>query len=422
MGIAGRIDAVRWCNVVDCSRNLSSITFYRLFKKGVFMSHRGVAIAGTGFIGPVHVEALRRAGQAVVGIMGSTPDKSRTAADALGIPAAYSSYDDLLRDARVQAVHITTPNRLHFEMAAAALRAGKHVVCEKPLAMNSQQSRVLVKIAAESKVAAAVAYNIRFYPLCLEARERIARQPGARVFHVTGSYVQDWLLKETDFNWRVMATEGGELRALADIGTHWLDLVQFITGLKIVSLCSDLATVHPTRCRPGGSVQTFGGANPGGAAFEDVAIDTEDAGGLLFAFENGARGTLWVSQVTAGRKNCLRFEIACDGESLAWNSERPDALWIGHRDQANESLLRDPALLSPAARSATSYPGGHNEGFSDTFKQLFRAFYGYVDVGDLEAPPPFPTFADGHREIVLCEAILQSHRDRRWVDVPGQQA
>jgi predicted dehydrogenase len=240
------------------------------------------------------------------------------------------------------------------------------------------------------------------------------------VLHVTGSYVQDWLLRETDFNWRVLASEGGQLRALADIGTHWLDLVQFITGLSIVSLCADLATVHATRRRPGGSVQTFSGkAIPGAVVVDEVAIETEDTGGLLLEFENGAKGTLSVSQVTAGRKNCLRFEIACPDEALAWNSERPNELWIGRREQPNEVLLRDPALLSPSARNAASYPGGHNEGFPDTFKQLFRAFYGYIAGGDWEAPPPFPTFADGHREILLCEAILQSHRERRWVSVPG---
>jgi predicted dehydrogenase len=404
--------------VFDCILSVQSYTFYNPFAAGTSMQPLNVAIAGTGFIGPVHVEALRRAGQNVVGILGSTPAKSQSAADTLGIPNAYAAYGDLLRDPQVQAVHITTPNRLHFEMATAALRAGKHVVCEKPLAMNSRESADLVKLATESKVAAAVAYNIRFYPLCLEVHERVSRQINGKVFHVSGSYLQDWLLRETDFNWRVLASEGGELRALADIGTHWLDLVQFITGLSIVSLCADLTIVHSTRRRPGGSVQTFGGTDEPRAAFDEVAIDTEDAGGLLLEFDNGARGMLWVSQVTAGRKNCLRFEIACKNESFAWNSERPNELLIGCREQSNELLLRDPSLLGPMARSATSYPGGHNEGFPDTFKQFFRAFYAYISAGDLAAPPPFPTFADGHREIVLCEAILQSHRERRWVDVP----
>jgi predicted dehydrogenase len=377
----------------------------------------GVAVAGTGFIGPVHVEALRRAGQNVVGILGSTPTKSRQAAAQLGLATGYDSFDEVLRDGRVQAVHIATPNRLHFEMAAQALRTGRHVVCEKPLAMTARESSELVRLAADSGVAAAVAYNIRFYPLCLEARDRVLSGKIGSVLHATGSYVQDWLLRETDFNWRVLAAEGGELRALADIGTHWLDLVQFITGLRIAAVCADLATVHGTRRRPPGGVVTFQGKTESAAATAEVAIDTEDAGGVLLEFENGARGTLWVSQTTAGRKNCLRFEIAGANEALAWNSELPNELWIGRRDAANELLLRDPALLSPAARSAASYPGGHNEGFPDTFKQLFRAFYGYIAAGHFDAPPPFPTFADGHRENLLCEAILKSHRERRWVEV-----
>jgi predicted dehydrogenase len=377
----------------------------------------GVAVAGTGFIGPVHVEALLRAGQNVVGILGSTPAKSRQVAAQLGLATGYESFDEILRDGRVQVVHIATPNRLHFEMAAQALHAGRHVLCEKPLAMNSRESGELVRVASDTGVAAAVAYNIRSYPLCLEARDRVTSGSAGSVLHVMGSYVQDWLLRSTDFNWRVLSGEGGELRALADIGTHWLDLLQFITGLRITAVCADLCTVHPTRRRPTGSVETFQGKVSAPQGTTEVPIDTDDAGGLLLEFENGARGNLWVSQVTAGRKNCLRFEIAAAEESLAWNSELPNELWIGRRDSANEVLLRDPALLGPAARQATSYPGGHNEGFADTFKQLFRAFYGYIAAGDFRAPPPFPTFADGHREIILCEAILQSHRERRWVAV-----
>ena len=384
-----------------------------------------MAVAGTGFIGPVHVEGLRRAGVNVVGILGSTAQKSRAAAESLKLVAAYSTFDELLNDHRVQAVHISTPNRFHFEMASQALRSGKHVICEKPLAMDARESSELVRLAAQSPVGAAVAYNIRYYPLCLEARERIGSEAVGDVLHVNGSYVQDWLLRETDFNWRVLASEGGTLRALADIGTHWLDLVQFITGLRIVAVCADLATVHRTRHRPRGSVQTFSGKQsdqhkPATTVVDRVPIDTEDAGGVLLEFENGARGTLWVSQVTAGRKNCLRFEIACTEQALAWDSERPNEIWLGKRDRPNEVLLRDPALLGTAANSACSYPAGHNEGFPDTFKQLFRACYGDIAAGDLSAPPPFPTFADGHREILLCEAILRSHQGRQWSVVSSQ--
>jgi len=386
------------------------------------MNSIGVAVAGTGFIGPVHVEALHRAGMNVVGIIGSTPQKSQAAAESLNLTAAYATFDELLNDSRVQAVHITVPNRFHYEMAAQALQAGKHVVCEKPPAMDSRESGELVQLAAKSGLAAAVAYNIRYYPLCLEARERIGRGEAGNVLHVQGSYVQDWLLYKTDFNWRVLAAEGGKLRALADIGTHWLDLVQFVTGLKIVAVCADLARVHSTRQAPRGSVQTFKGKQDDKSVAESpaadtVPIDTEDAGGVLLEFENGARGTLWVSQVTAGRKNCLRFEIGCAAEALAWNSECPNELWLGKRDEPNALLLRDPALLSLAARDACSYPGGHNEGFPDTFKQLFRSFYGYIEAGDFSAPPAFPTFADGHREILLCEAILKSHQERRWINL-----
>jgi predicted dehydrogenase len=375
-----------------------------------------VAVFGTGFIGPVHVEALRRAGQRVVGILGSSPERSRQAAERLGIPKAYASVDEVLRDGEVDSVHITTPNRFHYQQAAAALRVGKHVLCEKPLAMHSRESAELVQIAADSGRAAGVAYNIRFYPLCHEARQRVRGGMLGGVLHVAGSYVQDWLLKDTDFNWRVLAEDGGELRAVSDIGTHWLDLVQFITDQRVTGVCADLQTVFPVRNRPKGSVETFSGKGSPPRATEPVTITTDDYGCIMLHFAKGARGVVWVSQVTAGRKNCVRYEIAGTREALAWNSEQPNDLWIGHRDQPNELLIRDPALLSPSAQAIAQYPGGHNEGFPDSFKQLFRTFYGAIAAGDL-ASDKFPTFADGHHEIVLCDAILRSHRERRWVDL-----
>jgi predicted dehydrogenase len=236
------------------------------------------------------------------------------------------------------------------------------------------------------------------------------------VYHVAGSYVQDWLFLPTDFNWRVLAEEGGELRAVADIGTHWLDLIQFITGLHIEAVFADLTTVLPVRQRPRGGVETFSGKLDASRETEQVAIHTDDYGCVLLRFQGGARGVLWVSQITAGRKNCLRFEIAGSKQALAWNSEAPNELWIGHRERANETLLRDPALLGDEARRYTDYPGGHNEGFPDTFKQCFRAFYDAIATGQWDAPVAFPTFADGHREIVLCDAILRSAREQRWIN------
>ncbi|TWU48449.1 1,5-anhydro-D-fructose reductase [Rubripirellula reticaptiva] len=378
-----------------------------------------VAVVGTGFIGPVHVEALRRAGQIVTGIVGSSPEKSAASAARLGLPKGYASLADVLADDEVQSVHIATPNELHFEQAAAVLRSGRHVLCEKPLAMTSSQTAELLQIAAKSGCVAGVAYNIRFYPLCHEAASRVAAGSIGEVMHVHGSYVQDWLLRPTDYNWRVESKAGGELRAVADIGTHWLDLVQFVTGRKVVSVMADLRTVHPNRLRPIGGAETFSGAAKSAAnpPTESVRVDTEDCGTVMLQLDSGANGCLWVSQTTAGRKNMCQFEIGGTEQSLAWNSQSPNDLWIGNRDRASETLIRDPALMSDSAAGISQYPGGHNEGFPDTFKQMFRTFYGYIAAGDFAATAPFPTFTDGDREVRLCEAVLASHRERRWVDV-----
>lgn len=382
------------------------------------MAKPGSAVVGTGFIGPVHIEALRRLGRPVVGVLASSPEKSQQAAKALDLPRSYPRFEDLLADADVQVVHLASPNRLHFEQCRQTLAAGKHVICEKPLAMTARQTAELVALAERAPVVAAVNYNVRFYPLNLEARQRIADGQLGDIYHVTGSYAQDWLLYDTDFNWRVLPEEGGELRAVADIGTHWLDLVTSIAGLEVERVCADLRTFLPVRRRPKGSIETFQSKLNTARETEPVNVTTEDYGSVLLHFRGGARGCFTVSQVTAGRKNCIRYEIAGARNALAWNSESPNDLWIGARDQANQLLVRDPALLHPPVRRFANYPGGHNEGFPDTFKQLFRAVYDYLDAGDWRAPRPFPTFQDGHREVVLCEAILQSHRQRCWIDVP----
>ncbi len=386
------------------------------------MHNIGVAVTGTGFMGPTHIEALRRLGIPVVGVMGSSPAKSRAFAERMGIPSAYADFDELLADPAVQAVHLTTPNRWHFETAKAALLAGKHVLCEKPLAMNSAESAALVKLAASVNLAAGVNYNYRFYPILLDARERVQRGDLGDIYSVVGSYVQDWLLYPTDYNWRLLASEGGKLRAVADIGTHWLDLVQSITGLEVESLCADLHTVHTSRQRPTGEVETFSAKVQEVAAtetipLETIPIETEDLGGVLLRFKGGARGMLWVSQLTAGRKNRLSFEIGGAEQALWFDGEKPNELWIGERNQPNGFLIKDPGLLGESARRYTAYPGGHAEGYPDSFKMCFKAFYDYIAVGDFSAPPFFPTFAEGHQEILLCEAILRSHEEQRWVRV-----
>ncbi len=375
------------------------------------MNNIGVVVAGTGFIGPVHVEALRRLGMPVRGILGRDLQQSKEASEALGLPHGYASYDEVLADPAVQSVHLAVPNVLHYEFARRALLAGKHVMCEKPLAMNAAEGRELVDLAGEKNLHAGVCYNIRFYPLNLEARARI-RSMG-KVHSIVGRYVQDWLLYDTDFNWRVLSSEGGALRAVSDIGTHWMDLIHSITGLEPESVFADLNVVHPVRKKPKGGAATYTSAE--GQEFEEVSVNTEDCGCVILRMKGGAQAVLWVSQVTAGRKNYCTYEISAETGSLSWCSERPNELFIGHRSKSNELLTRDPALMDPAAGRFSNYPGGHNEGFPDAFKQCFRAFYEDIASNANPQSVRYPTFADGFQEMLLCDAILESHTTQKWI-------
>lgn len=373
----------------------------------------GAALIGGGFIGPVHAEALRRVGVPVVGLLGSSPDRARPLAERLGIPRVYRDLDGLLADPEVGSVHVASPNAAHFEQARRCLEAGKHVVCEKPLATTSAETGELVALAAtRPRLAAAVNYNVRSYPACLEMRARVARGDVGRVLSVTGSYAQDWLLLPTDYNWRVEPDGGTNLRAVADIGTHWMDLAQFVAGSPIDEVMADLATFLPERRRPTGGSATFAGPADR-AETEPVRVETEDYGAVLLRFRGGARGVFHVSQMDAGRKNRLTIEVAGTEAALAWDSEQPESLWIGRRGRPNEILMRDPALLTPEASAASHYPGGHAEGFPDTFKGLALSVYGWIASGG-GGEPPFPTFADGHRELALCEAIARSSARGAW--------
>jgi predicted dehydrogenase len=363
------------------------------------------AVVGTGFIGVVHVEALRRLGIEVTGIVGSTPERAAEKAKAAGLPAPYPSFEAMLADPAVEVVHLTTPNRLHFEQARAALAAGKHVVCEKPLGMDSTETAELVRLAEQSGLVHAVNFNIRFYAQCQAARARVQAGEIGDVRLITGGYLQDWLLLDTDWNWRLDPAEGGSLRAVGDIGSHWLDLVQFITGRRVEAVMADLTTFIPIRKQPTGPVETFSSGSAGETV--DTTMETEDAAGILLRLTGGARAVLTVSQVSAGRKNRLSWEIDGSEAALAWHSEAPEELWIGHRERPNERLLRE----------AGDYPPGHAEGFPDTFKHLYRAVYRAVAAGGPPADPDYPTFADGHDEALIADAIERSHAEQRWVSV-----
>lgn len=374
------------------------------------------AVIGAGFVGRAHIEALRRLAIPIQGVLGSSLDRTQAACRSLGIARAYQSLEELASDGSVDIVHVCTPNRLHFPETESALRAGKHVMCEKPLAMNTQETAALVELARKQGRVGAVTYNLRYYPLCQEAHALVKQ--GAigepRIAH--GAYLQDWLLYPSDWNWRLDPELGGAMRAVADIGTHWLDLICWITGRNLEELCADLATIIPVRQRPTGPVETFKKTDD--SATVPVRMTTDDYGSILLHFEGGMRGVMTVSQVSAGRKNRMWFEIDGSEGSLAWDEEEPNLLWIGSRKEANRFLIKDPSLMSPQARGYAAYPAGHAEGYPDTFVQLFKDLYGYIAAGDYKAPRPFPTFETGHYEVKLCELIAVSARERRWVEVP----
>ena len=377
----------------------------------------GVGVAGTGFIGPAHIEGLRRNGINVLGLAERTGEKAQKKAAELGIPRLYGSLEEMLADPDIDVVHLATPNHMHYPHAKAALLAGKHVVCEKPLAMTSTQSGELVQLAAERKLVNAVNFNIRMYPLAQQARSMVQSGELGDLFILQGSYLQDWLLLPTDWNWRLEPQFGGTLRAVGDIGSHWLDLLTFITGLRVEEVYADFKTFHPIRKKPARPLETFTGKMLTPEDYIDQPISTEDYATIILHYENGVSGVLTVSQVSSGRKNRLFYEINGSRSSLAWDSERPNELWIGQRSEPNQNLMKDPSLLSTEARAVTSYPGGHNEGFPDTFKQLYGKVYDYILTGDYDKTPDFPTFADGHYEMLLCEAIERSGRKRVWVKV-----
>ncbi len=350
----------------------------------------------------------------MLGVLGSSPDRATESAKSLRLQRAYRSLEELVADRDVDVVHVCTPNYLHAKETSALLKAGKHVMCEKPLAMNAPESAELVELARKEKRVGGVTYNLRYYPLCQQARSMISSGAIGEPRLVHGSFLQDWLLYPTDWNWRLETKLGGDLRAVSDIGTHWMDLTSWIVGRSITEVCADLATVIPIRKKPRGRVETF---RSSAAETDDVKIATDDYASVLVHLDGGARGVYTLSQVSAGRKARLWYEIDGSEASLAFDSENPNTLWIGRRKGPNEELMKDPSLMSAEARGYSAYPGGHIEGYPDTFMQLFKDFYSYIGAGDLSMPRTFPTFEDGHREMMLCDAIALSGKERRWVTV-----
>ena len=377
-----------------------------------------VGVIGRGFIGPAHIEALRRLGNIdVVALADVDEETARAKAQALRVENHYGDYRNLIENQDIQSVHICTPNHLHYQMAREALLAGKHVVCEKPLAVSVSEAEELVELAAKKVLVNAVHFNVRYYPLMRQIKLMVDKGEFGDIFAVHGSYLQDWLFYPTDYNWRLEPHLSGKSRAVADIGSHWMDLIEYITGLKIVELFADFATFHKVRKKPLKPLETYAGKILKPEDYKDIPIDTEDYATVLFKFQTGARGVMTVSQVAAGRKNRIYFEMDGSKKSTAWESESPNLIWIGRRDANNQVMMKDPSLVYPECRDLISFPGGHNEAFPDTSKQMFKEIYAYLTSDDKKVTPAFPTFKDGLRELVLCEKIMESNEKRKWIKI-----
>ena len=374
------------------------------------------AVFGTGFMGRVHLEAIRRLGNVeVVAVASLEDDVARRLAAHYNIARVESNYHKVLEDPAIDAVHICAPNAMHFPMAQEALQAGKHVVCEKPLSRSVDEARQLVAIAAKSGRRDCLNHNLRYYPLVQQIRRMCEAGELGDILVVQGTYSQDWLLYDTDYNWRIEG-EHGASRTFADIGSHWFDMAEHITGLRVNSLCADFQTFYKTRKRPKGTVETFAGKLLRPDEYDEVPVTTEDYSGAIFRMGTRTRGAMTVSQVSAGRKNRLSIEVYGTKCGAAWDQENPNELWIGNRNTNNQLLVKDPSLLLPGAQAYAEQPGGHAEGYPDTFKQNFRRFYASLENANAETP--YPRFRDGLRTMTILQAALDSHKNRAWVDVP----
>jgi predicted dehydrogenase len=377
------------------------------------------AVVGTGFVGPFHIDAIRRGGYGeVVAVVGSDPARTKARAAALGVGRATTDLREVLDDQSIEVVHVCTPNRTHVELATAVLEARKHLVLEKPVAVDSGSARGLAELARRQGLHAGVALTYRGYPMVRRARALVQAGEVGEIRLVHGGYIQDWLADATDYNWRLEPELGGASRAVADIGSHWFDTAEFIAGVPVEEVFADLATFIPRRSRPiAGSVAFATSEGP----VEEVDVRSEDAATILVRFAGGARGAAVISQVSPGRKNAFSLEVAGSGATLDWDQEDAERLWIRTRDEARQ-LTRRPEDGPAPGPGIPSLPAGHPEGWAEAFRDLFRPLYAAVLAGEPPAKgatSPYPTLDDGARGVAFVEAVLASARDGRWVTLAG---
>lgn len=374
-------------------------------------------IIGIGFIGAVHIEQLRRLGNVEVVAITDSVDAQKKA-DAMFVPKGYDDFKDMIDNENLDCVHVCTPNVTHFGIAMYALEHGVNVICEKPMTTTVEEAKKLAEFAKEKGLVNAMNFNCRFYPMAYQMREMVKNGELGDIYTIHGGYLQDWLFYNTDYSWRLESKVSGASRAFADIGSHWLDLVEYITGLEVVEVLADFETFHKTRKKPLKPIETYSGMALRPEDYEEVPIDTEDYATVLFHLSNGAHACCNITQVFAGRKNQMIVSVSGSKSSAHWDSELSNEVWLGHRDGANGQLVKDPSILADATKRVISYPGGHVEGFPDTFKQNFKQIYAAIENKDSKARD-FATFESGLREMVLCDKVVQSARERRWVKIDG---
>lgn len=383
------------------------------------MKRIGMGLIGPGFVAAHHIDAVRRLGNVdVVALASSSLDSARKKAAEYGVDRAYGSYEELIADPDVHVVHNTTPNYLHAAVIRATLARRKHIVSDKPLAMTASEALQLWKAAQDAGVVHAVTFNYRGNPLVQQARLMVSRGEIGPVHYAHGAYLQEWLLEPTDYSWRLEPDKGGASSALGDIGSHWCDLVQHITGLRIEAVLADLTTVIKKRQRPSRSAEAFARSE---GATEEVDIKSEDLASVLVHFEGGAKGSTSIGQVCAGHKNGFWIELSGAKASLRWHQEHQNELWIGQRHQPSAILEKHPPLLDPSVRKYTHLPGGHQEGWSDAFCNVLRDVYELIAANrgmTGPIPPPVATFEDGYRANCLVDAMLESHKQGgKWQKV-----
>ena len=370
-------------------------------------------VIGTGFIGQVHIETLRRLNNVEVVALADTFQAKETA-EKLNVPHYYSDYKTMIDEADLDTVHICTPNNTHFEIAMYAMDHGVHVICEKPMCTTIEEAELLVKKAEETGLINGINFHNRFYPMNNHLKNIIKDGELGDIFSITGNYTQDWLLYDTDYSWRLNSKESGSTRAVSDIGSHWMDLAEYVTGAKIVAVNADFSTIHPTRKKPHGTVLAF--SKEKFDDYEEVEIDTEDNANLLFKFSNGAKGSAFFSQVIAGKSVDINLQIGGYKKSAEWHSMTCNSLTIGNRDSFNEVIEKGIATVHENTKPLIAYPFGHAEGFPDAFKQSFKSIYAHIENPD--GSYEHATFKDGLHEMILCQKIFESNQKQGWVGIP----